>query len=257
MLERQRREAILRLVDLYEIVSIHDVGEATGASESTLRRDFAALEQERLVRRVRGGVQRDGADRDDSATPSGRAPFDLRATVNTEKKRRIARRACGLLADGDTIFIDGGTTTYQMVEYLAALAITVITNSFAIASALVDGTPTVIIPEGQIDPASRLILTTIEADPFGNYAASKAFMGIEGISAAGLTNSDSRVIQAERSMIRHASQLIVLADGSKFGRRGHLALCPIESVATVITTTDADGEIVGALRDRSVSVLQV
>jgi DeoR family transcriptional regulator, ulaG and ulaABCDEF operon transcriptional repressor len=257
MLERQRKNAILRMLDLYDIVSIHDIIAATGASESTLRRDFATLERERRLRRVRGGVQRDGGSRSRPAAPSGRAPFDLRATVNTEKKRRIAQRACTLLSEGETIFVDGGTTTFQMVEFLASLPVTVVTNSFAIASRLIEGTAQVVVPEGVIDRTSQLILSTVNSDPFANYSASKAFVGVEGITCSVLTNSESRIIQSERSMIGHVQDLIVLADGSKFGARGHLTLCPVERVSCIITTTDADPDIVACLRDQSISVILV
>ena len=148
MLERQRKETILRLIDLHRFTSVHEVVEATGASESTIRRDFIDLEAEKKLLRVRGGVQRHSEFRPDELT-SAQPSFDLRTTINQEKKRRIAKEAAALLRDGETIFIDGGTTTFQMVEYLSAFTLTVVTNSFAVANHLIRHTNcTVILPEG-------------------------------------------------------------------------------------------------------------
>lgn len=259
MLERQRKETILRLVEIHKFTSVHDVVEATGASESTIRRDFIDLENEKKLARVRGGVQRHPeAGAETSEGLSSIPPFDTRTTINQEKKRRIAREAVNYLADGETIFIDGGTTTFQMVEYLASFALTVVTNSFAVANHLIRHTRcTVILPEGIVDPESQLILSNLAPDPFHNYAASKAFMGIQGISATSLTNSAPLIIQAERAMIAHSQELIILADDTKFGRVGSLTLCPVESASRIITTQDADPELIARLMEKGVEVTRV
>lgn len=259
MLERQRKETILRLVEIHKFTSVHDVVEATGASESTIRRDFIDLENEKKLTRVRGGVQRHPeAGAETSEGLSSIPPFDTRTTINQEKKRRIAREAVNYLADGETIFIDGGTTTFQMVEYLASFALTVVTNSFAVANHLIRHTRcTVILPEGIVDPESQLILSNLAPDPFHNYAASKAFMGIQGISATSLTNSAPLIIQAERAMIAHSQELIILADDTKFGRVGSLTLCPVESASRIITTQDADPELIARLMEKGVEVTRV
>jgi DeoR family ulaG and ulaABCDEF operon transcriptional repressor len=145
-----------------------------------------------------------------------------------------------------------------MVEYLASFALTVVTNSFAVANHLIRHTRcTVILPEGIVDPESQLILSNLAPDPFHNYAASKAFMGIQGISATSLTNSAPLIIQAERAMIAHSQELIILADDTKFGRVGSLTLCPVESASRIITTQDADPELTARLMEKGVEVTRV
>lgn len=257
MLERQRKETIIRLVEMHKFTSVHEVVEATGASESTIRRDFIDLENEKKLLRVRGGVQRhldSGANDVSTSFPS----FDLRTTINLEKKRRIAKEAVNLLRDGETIFVDGGTTTYQMVEYLSAFTLTVVTNSFAVANHLIRHTNcTVILPEGIVDPESQLIMSNLTPDPFQNYAAAKAFMGIQGITNTSLTNSAPLIIQSERAMIAHAQELIILADDSKFGHVGSLTLCPVENATKIITTVDADREITSGLAEKGIEIIKV
>lgn len=255
MLERGRRDTIFRLLDLHGWASIHDVVEASGASEATIRRDFIEMEEAGLLHRVRGGVE---LIRDQSGASRPEPPLDRRVSVNKEKKRRIARQACSYIRDGDTIIIDGGSTTFHMVEYLSSLAITVVTNSFAIASHLVNhSTCSVILPEGTVHPSSQLILNNLSADPFANYHASIAFMGIEGITESALTNSEPLLIQSERAMILHARELVILADETKFGKAGNLALCPVEKAARIISTREAEGPVVAALRERGVEIVLV
>ncbi len=257
MLERQRKDAIIRLLSLHSVASIHDVVEATGASESTIRRDFIELERDGKLLRVRGGIQlAPGAEVLAGSRPD--SSFERRNAVNREKKRRIAQKACALVRDGETIFVDGGTTTSFMVEFLSAFSVRIVTNSFAVAAHLVNHSNcTVILPEGTIDPDTQLILNNLTADPFVNYTASKAFMGTEGITETSLTNDEILVIQAERAMIEHAQEVIILADESKFGKIGHLTLCPVEKAARIITTREADPRLVGALREKGIEIIQV
>jgi len=255
MLVREREETILRLLDLHTFANIHDVVEATGASEATIRRIFIEMEHDGLLRRVRGGVEQ---VRTRDALPQREAPLDTRVGVNREGKRRIAKKAATLLKSGETIFIDGGSTTFHLIEFISSLNLTVVTNSFAIAEHLVRHSKcTVILPEGTVNTNSMLILNNLSPDPFINYQAATAFMGIEGVTGETLTNSEPLVIQVERAMIAHAQELVILADGSKFGKIGRLTLCPVERVNKIITTADADPRVVEALSQKGVEVLVV
>ena len=255
MLERERHDTILRLLDLHTFITIHDVVEATGASEATIRRDFIGLEKQERLQRVRGGVERIEVPAD---ARQGEPPLNRRVSINREKKRRIARQAGSLIGPGETIIIDGGSTTFHMAEFIASMSIKVVTNSFAIAEHLVrHSSCTVILPEGTVNPTSQLILSNLSPDPFLNYHASKAFMGIEGITESALTNHDPLLIQSERAMIDHARELIILADESKFGTIGSLTLCPVDRVSKIITTGEADGQLVERLREKGIEVVRV
>jgi DeoR family ulaG and ulaABCDEF operon transcriptional repressor len=258
MLEGERKDTILRLLDLRGWAGLHDVVEACGASEATIRRDFIEMELEGLLRRVRGGAELIRERAAGTAGPRSEQPMDKRVSVNSEKKRRIARQACSYIKSGDTVVIDGGSTTFHMVEYLSALSITVVTNSFAIASHLIRYSRcTVILPEGTVNPDSQLILNNLSADPFANYHAAIAFMGIGGIAEDSLTNSEPLLIQSERAMILHARELVILADETKFGKTGNLTLCPVDRARRIISTKDAPAPIVEELRRRGIEVVLV
>jgi DeoR/GlpR family transcriptional regulator of sugar metabolism len=100
-------------------------------------------------------------------------------------------------------------------------------------------------------------MSNLAPDPFQNYAAGKAFMGIQGISDTTLTNSAPLIIQSERAMIAHSQELVILADDSKFGHVGSLTLCPVERATTIITTRDADPELTARLAEKGIQVIKV
>jgi DeoR family ulaG and ulaABCDEF operon transcriptional repressor len=252
MLERERHALILRLLRQGRFAAVSDIAALVQASEATVRRDLGRLEDQSLLRRVRGG-----AELNESAEPAAggevpgiQLPFEYRKGVLLEKKRAIARRAVALCEDGETVIIDGGSTTFQMTEFLRTTRLQIITNSFAIAQALVGFSEnTIVLSGGIVYPDSQLVLDPFHEESFGNYYAAKVFMGVYGIDEMGATNTDHLLIKTERSMIDHSRELIVLADSSKFNRRGSLLLCGLERIRTLITDggiTETQADMVAA-----------
>ncbi|HUI70095.1 MAG TPA: DeoR/GlpR family DNA-binding transcription regulator [Spirochaetia bacterium] len=235
MLSAERHELILRLLRHGRFVTIADISNAARSSSATIRRDLARLEEAGLLRRVRGGAEI--ATRTASIEPAGNElPLEYRKAILLEKKRLIAQAAAGLCEDGETIIIDGGSTTFQMAEFLRDREIRIITNSFAIASALVPSSRcTLILNGGVVRMDSQLVLDPFGGDIFANYSASKLFMGAYGIDETGATNNDSLLITTERAMIERARDLIMLVDSTKFDRRGSLVLCGLKRISVIIT----------------------
>ncbi len=185
-------------------------------------------------------------------------PLEYRKGVMLDAKRRIAQAAAALCTDGETVIIDGGSTTFQMTDFLASRKLTAITNSFAIEESLVHRSLcTVILNGGIVYPESQLILDPFAVEMFSNYTASKAFMGVFGIDETGATNTESLLITTERAMIGRAKELVILADSSKFGRRGSLFLCDFEKIGTIITDDGVTAEWREACAARGVKLLVV
>ncbi|HTP58760.1 MAG TPA: DeoR/GlpR family DNA-binding transcription regulator, partial [Spirochaetia bacterium] len=143
MLSEERRELILRLLRRERLATIADIARAAFSSPATIRRDLAQLSREGLIRRVRGGAEIVAA-RDNAVEP----PLEYRKGVHMEKKRFIAKAAAGMCQDGETIMIDGGSTTFPMAEFLRERELRIITNSFAIAAALVPRSKCTVIVGG-------------------------------------------------------------------------------------------------------------
>jgi DeoR family ulaG and ulaABCDEF operon transcriptional repressor len=188
---------------------------------------------QKRLRRVRGGAE--------SINPpqfvglAGR-PFSVNQTISTKQKQAIARAAVELCNDGDSIIINGGTTTFQMVHPLASRRLQVFTNSFPIAEHLLKHSKnTITLSGGTIYREQNIILSPFDNDVTRNVYARRMFMGAHGLGPIGLMETDPLLVQAEQKLIGQADELIVLVDSTKFKNRSSLVLCPLGRIDTVIT----------------------
>jgi DeoR family ulaG and ulaABCDEF operon transcriptional repressor len=231
--ESERHRVILSAVQSRPVATVSDLVELTGTSEATIRRDIAALHVAGKLRRLRGGAE---AVNPPSQPGLVGRPFSINETINAPEKRAIAREAVNLVADGEPIIINGGTTTFQMVFPLVNRRLQVFTNSFAIAEHLLHHSKnTVMVPGGTIYREQNIILSPFDNDVSRNFYARKMFMGAQGIGPHGIMEADPLIIQSEQKLISQAEELILLIDSSKFRTRSSLILCPLERVTTVIT----------------------
>lgn len=236
MLSAERHQMILRVLRRGRFATVTEISEAVRSSAATIRRDLARMEAAGLLRRVRGGAEIQAEEGSAGTLGAEELPLEYRKGILLEKKRLIAKAAAAMCEDGETVMIDGGSTTYQMAEFLMDREIRIITNSFAIADVLVPRSRcTLILNGGVVRMDSQLVLDPFGSDMFANYSASKLFMGAFGIDETGATNNDSLLIKTERAMIERARHLVVLADSTKFDRRGSLFLCGFEKIHTIIT----------------------
>jgi DeoR family transcriptional regulator, ulaG and ulaABCDEF operon transcriptional repressor len=252
MHEKERHNAILNAVRDRPVVTVKEVTALTGASEATVRRDIAALDHSKQLRRVHGG-----AEALNPAQISGLVgrPFHVSATLNTHKKRAIAKLAADMCVDGEPIIINGGTTTFQMVHCLTLKRLPVFTNSFAIAEHLLKHSKnTVTLPGGTIYREQNIILSPFDNDVSRNFYARRMFMGAQGLGPLGLMESDPLLIQAEQKLIDQAEELVVLVDSSKFLQRSSLILCGLKRIHTVITDDGIGETEMKMLEDQGVAL---
>jgi DeoR family ulaG and ulaABCDEF operon transcriptional repressor len=236
-----------------ELVTVDELVARLGASPATVRRDLSALAQAGRLRRVRGGVELLPIQPVRGLrTPS----FERTRRENLAQKRAIAARAAALCRPGESIIVNGGTTTFCLGERIADMALHVLTNSFALAEYLAGrGDCRVLLPGGEIYREQNLVLSPYEHDTMlDHFYASKMFTGAQAIRAQGLIEGDPILIKAEQKLIKRAEQLIVLVDGSKFVPRGSLILCPLAEIDLVVTDSGAPPEAIDLLRDAGVAV---
>ena len=246
MHEKERHTIILSAVQDRPFTSVVDLCGLTGASEATIRRDIATLHMGKKLRRVRGGAE--AISPPQFVGLAGRT-FAVNETINGAEKRAIARAAADLCEDGDSIIINGGTTTFQMVHPLASRRMQVFTNSFPIAEHLLKHSKnTVMVSGGAIYREQNIILSPFENDVTRNFYARRMFMGAQGVGPLGLMEADPLLIQAEEKLIGQADELVVLVDSSKFDARSSLILCPLDRVDVVVTD---DG-----ISDRAAAMLE-
>jgi DeoR family transcriptional regulator, ulaG and ulaABCDEF operon transcriptional repressor len=253
MHEKERHRIILSAVQEKPVVTVPELVNLTDSSEATIRRDIAALHVQKRLRRVRGGAE--ALNPPQFIGLAGR-PFSVNETLNAAKKRAIAREAVELCGDGEPIIINGGTTTFQMVHFLANRRMTVFTNSFPIAEHLLKHSKnTIMLSGGTIYREQNIVLSPFDNDVTRNFYARRMFMGAQGLGPLGLMENDPLLIQAEQKLIDQADQLVVLIDSSKFRQRSSLILCGLARIATVITDDGIEDREAGMLEAAGVTLV--
>ena len=253
MHEKERHTIILSAVEERPVATVAELCNLTGASEATVRRDIATLDQDGQLRRVRGGAEA-------IAPPqfvglAGR-PFSVNEVLRIEEKQAIAAAAVDLCDEGDAIIINGGTTTFQMVHPLASRRMQVFTNSFPIAEHLLKHSKnTVMLSGGTIYREQNIILSPFDNDVTRNFCARRVFMGAQGLGPLGLMEADPLLIQAEQKLIGQADELVVLVDSTKFEQRSSLVLCPLNRIGTVITDDQISDKAAAMLEAAEVKLI--
>jgi DeoR family transcriptional regulator, ulaG and ulaABCDEF operon transcriptional repressor len=232
MHKSERHSHILDRLNEYPYLSVGKLAEELHISAVTIRRDLSELAAGGRIKRLHGGAGTSGHARPSLIGES----FKRNLTRNVAAKRAIARAAAAMVHPGDSIIIDGGTTTFQMARYLNNIDLQVVTNSIHIVQSLIDDPAIrVVVPAGEVFREQNIILSSFEDDGLNDYVATTMFMGAEAITAQGIQQSDPLLIRAEQQLRRHAQRLIVLADSSKFASAGRLLFCPLDKVDQIIT----------------------
>ncbi|HET6326043.1 MAG TPA: DeoR/GlpR family DNA-binding transcription regulator [Planctomycetaceae bacterium] len=226
MLVDQRRQKILEITEKSGFVALSELVERVGASESTLRRDLDYLDGIGQIRRTRGGAAYVG----DSITP-----FEVRGTRAKEQKQHIAAVAAALVQPGETVLLDGGTTTLEVAKHLVGKPLQVVTNSLPIVNVLMSSLQTeLIVIGGFLYPKTGVNLGPIAVAALRSIHARRLFVSAGGVTEAGLFNSNALLVETERQMIESAEELIVVADSSKLGHSALAHLCALDVVDRLV-----------------------
>ncbi len=237
MKRRLRQRQILELLQSDPELSVEEACERLGASPATVRREFVALAAEGRVEKTWGGIR---AKETASVVPAGPAAFTKRLAENAAEKRAIAEAAAALLTDGDVVMIDGGTTTFQLCEFIALKRIRIITNSLVIAQEVdrckgAQRGAEIYLTGGILQPESS-VLSGPPAEAFlKRYHARWAFLSAAGVDAKEATNHNEAVLASERLMIEQSDRVALLVDENKLGRRAMCSVCSLSKVDHLFT----------------------
>lgn len=235
-LERQR--AIVTLVERQGDLTVEEACRTLGISPATARRDFVELCARGVVEKAWGGLKRYQA----GPPPSDMLPSSVRENLNISEKERIARAGCERVQDGDVLIIDGGTTTLCMAPFLANRPVRILTNSILIAHRIdtlrsVNTGAEVFLTGGFLYPGSGLLVGPEAVQSLAQYHARWAFLSVGGLDAEGATNTNHLVVESQRTMIRMAESVVVLADSSKWGRKDMVRAFTWKEVTRLITNS--------------------
>src|SRR5262249_50227424 len=217
-------------------------------SESTLRRDLDYWHDKGLLRRTHGGAMYVG----DGA---GLPPFEERTGSQREEKQAVARVAAGRIRDGDTVLLDGGTTTLEVARLLVGRSVQVVTNSLPVATLLASRRETdLVLLGGYVYPKTGVALGPLAVRMMEDLHVHQLVMSVGGITPRGLYNSNLLLVETERQMMRCADEVVVVADHTKVGRPALAFLCELDTVDTLIVDPGVTAEQ-RALLEEKVHVL--
>lgn len=212
MLTEERHSMIIKAVNERSSVTIAELAEMLDVSASTVKRDLIILANEGKIIKVRGGAM----SRNESLT-SVEKNVEEKASICTEEKMTIAKYAAELIENGDFVFLDAGTTTEKMIDYLNVKDVTFVTNGFIHAKKLARKGYKVFITGGEIKASTEAIVGAECVLTLKNYNFTKCFMGTNGISlTAGFTTPDVNEARVKSAAIESSREVYVLADHSKF-----------------------------------------
>jgi len=256
MVNHKRRKRLLKLLAEHQTASVPQLVDWLSASPATVRRDISWLAARSLLTRTRGGAA--NLEQKKRSFTLTSETFQHHIQCYAARKRAIARHAAGMCSEGETIIINGGTTTFMMAEFLVDHHLKILTNSFLMAERLlVSSENEIIVPGGKVYREQNVILSPFDNDITQHHYAAKMFMSVYGLSLLGLMEADPLLIQAEKRLISQAEELIVLVDSSKFAKKAGLILCGLNRVSTVITDTYASDSAVQLLEQSGVRVVTV
>ena len=240
MQNHERRTRLLDLIRVRGFASIEEITRELGISESTARRDLDVLEEQGTARRTHGGVLYAGG-------MPRLAEFGERQPVNWAAKRAIAVKAADEIADGETVLLDGGTTTYEVARLLVGRSLQVVTNSLPVANLFASESRTdLVLLGGYVSPRTGVSLGPYANELLGRLHVTTTVLSAAGIAAEGLFNAHLLLAETEQAMLKAAGRVIVVADSSKFGRKSLTLVAPLEAIDLVVS----DAGLEQSWRDR-------
>lgn len=243
MLAEPRRQSILELIASRGYVTLTELIHALRVSESTVRRDLESLEQSGLVKRTHGGAV---CSADFRAMPM--PALEDRAGTRAEEKRAIGRAAADLVEDGDSVILDGGTTTLEVARALVGRPIQIVTNSLPIAQLAQSAKETdLILIGGYVYPRTGVALGPLAVAMMRDLRVRKAILGAGGVMPEGVYNSNPLLVETERAMMACAQEVVLVADQSKFNRQALAWLCDLDRLDVVVTDPGVPPELRDAL----------
>ncbi len=226
MIVDERRTQILQVIENKGFVSLHELANVVDVSQSTIRRDLEYLDNVGQIRRTRGGAAYIG----ESLTA-----FDDRQIQASSQKQAVAEVAAQFIQSGDTILLDGGTSTLEVAKRLGGKSLQVVTNSLPIVNVLSSQDQIeLVMLGGYLYPNTGVFLGPLAVSSLEQIYARRLIMSVGGITEKGLFNSNSLLVETERRMIEVSEEIIVVSDSSKLGHSALAHLCSLNRIDKLV-----------------------
>lgn len=228
-----RIEHIKDILHKEKTISAEKLAEMTKVSVNTIRRDIAYLEKEGIIKKFYGGIRLS-----DVNEPT---PFDERLAANTKAKVVVAELAADEVESNDVIFIDSGTTTMHMPQFLTAKNPAIITSSLLVMTEAANLGLNLIGLGGTYYVPSKSFVGNCAMENLSKYNITKAFMASSGINQSfNATNASPLETEIKQFVMKHAKQKYLLVDSSKFGKEALMTFSSITGFAKIFTDKEPD-----------------
>lgn len=229
MHNHDRRNRLLDMIRIRGFAALDELVRELGVSESTVRRDLDALEEQGTARRTHGGVLYAGG-------MPRLAEFDDRQPAHWAAKRAIAAKAAALIGDGETVLLDGGTTTYEVARLLTGRSLQIVTNSLPVANLFAsESRADLVLLGGYVSPRTGVCLGPYANELLGRLHVTTTVLSAAGISDEGLFNAHLLLAETEQAMLRAAGRVMVVADSSKFGHKSLTLVSALDAIDVFVS----------------------
>jgi len=257
LFREERLRLIMEMVYEKKKVFVKELADKFGKSSSSIRLDLAELESRGLINRTHGGaiIKTMGDD-----YVIRKNLLRLRDETNKAAKDRIGKAVLDLISDGDSIMIDGGSTTYCVGKYLKEKhGLTIITTSYHMLPILLEiQDAKVFLAGGLIYREYEELIGDITINSLQRFNPDCVIMGIDGVSLDhGLTIADPPIALIKRKMIEVGKKVIIVADSSKFGKVCLMHMADFSGVHTIVSDTGVPGEFIQAIEETGVELILV
>jgi DeoR family transcriptional regulator, fructose operon transcriptional repressor len=249
----ERRNRIIELLEKKNKASVSELSLEFRIGEATIRRDLTDLEQRGLVLRTHGGVLL-------METASRESPLNERETHNREQKERIARFVAQVVRNGESIMIDGGTTTLQIARLLrAGKNLVVITNAPVIAEEMLgSGDNQVILTGGQLREVTRVLAGPLTQYAIRQFRADRVILGMSSLMPdEGFFTVNTSEAEVKRTMMQCGKEVIIAMDSSKIGKVTLSFVSDFSAIGKIITDTGISPEDIQKIEKKGVEVIAV
>ncbi len=228
MIPEERKAKILQYVNERGSAKVSELMEVFEASEATIRRDLTEMDARGLLNKVHGGA----------FAIDERVVGDSRVAEKEERYRdekiMIAKYAASLISDNDIVFLDAGTTTQHVIDYVTALNVTFVTNAPAHANKLASMGYDVYMIGGKLKQTTEAMIGSVAYEQVRKYQFSIAFVGANAVNhKAGFTTPDPEEAMIKECALRHSSMPYVLCDHTKFSKTSAVTFAKFEDVCAV------------------------
>lgn len=247
------RSKRIELIENYIInnktVSIDKLCEVFNVSKNTIRRDLNVLSDKGSIKKVYGGVTSNNIQNPGS--------FDERSSINSKSKTLLGKAASEFIKDGDSIFLDSGTTIVNIIEFLKDKKdITIFTNNvIALCKGIHLENLNIICLSGILNRRTKSFVGLHSQDILKSYNINKCFLSCNGVSLKrGITNSNKEEVKLKKIALSRSAESFLLADSSKFNHVSLMTFCEVNDLNYIITDSTPSEEYLKYFKDNNIQL---